>query len=182
MTTSPVKAALAHMRSALASLDADGKKLAAIDKALATIPSDAGTGVSQSDFQTLSDKVDALRADFDELVTGLGAGAQLDAGTDLPDATVGEAYTGTVVLSGTPPLDYSIADGALPDGLSLAAGGAVTGTPTTEGSVTFAVQAHDANGNSVQDYFSIDVAAAPPAPVEEPAADAAAATEAPAPS
>lgn len=50
---------------------------------------------------------------------------------------------------GNLPYTYSIASGALPTGLSInAATGAITGTPTTNGSFTFVVRVTDATANT----------------------------------
>lgn len=68
---------------------------------------------------------------------------------ELPDGEVGAAYTGTLTLTGehTAPLVYSISTGTLPAGLSLnTSTGAITGTPTLDGSFTFTVRVQDANG------------------------------------
>jgi len=54
--------------------------------------------------------------------------------TSLSDGTVNVAYSATLVASGgTSPYTWSVVSGSLPDGLSLSTGGAISGTPTTEG-------------------------------------------------
>lgn len=78
----------------------------------------------------------------------------------LPVATVGSAYSTTVVAtddSGSTPT-YSIVSGSLPSGLSLnSATGAITGTPSAAPAVgnTFTLRAADANGNYVDRSFAI---------------------------
>ncbi|MDZ3832818.1 MAG: putative Ig domain-containing protein [Sphingopyxis sp.] len=58
----------------------------------------------------------------------------------------GTPVSATVVASGgTAPYSYSIVGGALPDGLSMNAGGAISGTPTTPGNFNFTVQATDSS-------------------------------------
>lgn len=65
----------------------------------------------------------------------------------LADGIVGTAYTGSVAASGgSSPYSYARTLGTLPDGLSLASTGAITGTPTTGGSFGFTVTATDAHG------------------------------------
>lgn len=65
----------------------------------------------------------------------------------LPDATVGVAYTAALVADGgSRPYRWSILQGALPDGLTLdPETGEISGTPTTEGTASFTVQATDSN-------------------------------------
>lgn len=65
----------------------------------------------------------------------------------LPAATVGVAYSATLVADGgAKPYTWSIIQGALPDGLALdPATGEISGTPTAEGSHVFTVQVTDAN-------------------------------------
>lgn len=90
---------------------------------------------------------------------------------DLDAATVGEPYAALLGASGgTGPYAFSIASGALPDGLSLGAGGAITGTPTTAGTSPVGIQAHDANGTLATISYSLVVDAAAPAPEPEPVA------------
>ena len=65
----------------------------------------------------------------------------------LPNGKVGHAYSKTLVAnSGTAPYTWSIIGGALPAGLSLSAGGVISGTPTTAGTASVTVQVTDVNG------------------------------------
>jgi hypothetical protein len=59
----------------------------------------------------------------------------------LPGGTVGTAYNQS--LNATPAGNYSFSrsSGSLPPGLTLSSAGALSGTPTTQGSYTFTVQA-----------------------------------------
>ena len=63
--------------------------------------------------------------------------------SSLPGGTVGAPYpsTGLQASGGVSPYTWSLGSGTLPAGLNLAAGGAISGTPTAAGSypVTFAV-------------------------------------------
>jgi hypothetical protein len=59
------------------------------------------------------------------------------------------------------PYTYTIASGSLPTGLSLnATTGAITGTPTTQGNVSFVAQVQDSASNTFQHQFAINVVAA----------------------
>ena len=65
----------------------------------------------------------------------------------LPSAATGVSYSAT--LSGTggiAPFTFGLTAGALPDGLSLAADGTISGTPTGGGSYNFTVTATDSAG------------------------------------
>jgi hypothetical protein len=64
----------------------------------------------------------------------------------LPQGMVGLVYTGVTVSAtgGVAPYTFSISVGALPAGLTISSTtGAITGTPTTAGSVTFTVKVAD---------------------------------------
>jgi len=64
----------------------------------------------------------------------------------LPNGAVATAYSQTVTASGgTGPYGFAITSGALPAGLTLSAGGALTGTPTAGGSFNFTVTATDSS-------------------------------------
>lgn len=84
--------------------------------------------------------------------------------TTLPDGEVGTAYNQTITAAGgTGPYTFAVISGALPDGLSLAAGGALTGTPTVESLFTFEVEATDNYGCTGTRSYDLNIAAAPPA-------------------
>lgn len=97
----------------------------------------------------------------------------------LPGATVGEAYSHALVCNdGMPPVAWSIADGALPSGLTLTECGMVTGTPRRAGESSFSVSATGAAGSS--DSADIRISVAPNSRIhvlttELPAADSGAA-------
>ncbi len=63
----------------------------------------------------------------------------------LVDAAVGAAYSQTLVASGgTAPYSYAVTAGALPAGVTLSAGGTLSGTPSAGGSFALTVTATDA--------------------------------------
>ena len=67
----------------------------------------------------------------------------------LGSAVVGSPLSATFSASGVPAPTYSIAAGALPQGLALdGATGAVSGTPTTVGPYTFTIRATNASGDA----------------------------------
>jgi YVTN family beta-propeller protein len=64
----------------------------------------------------------------------------------LPGSTVGTEYSQVLQASGgTAPYTWTIASGSLPAGLSLSAGGTISGTPTTAGISSFTVTVKDVN-------------------------------------
>jgi hypothetical protein len=82
--------------------------------------------------------------------------------TALKPASIGIAYDSTLAAAGgTAPLKWALAQGsgALPPGLAVAESGKITGTPTSEGTYTFTVQATDAGSpaQTTQRDFSITV-------------------------
>ncbi|PYI39323.1 hypothetical protein CVS30_04990 [Arthrobacter psychrolactophilus] len=87
----------------------------------------------------------------------------------LPDAQTGSAYSQQLTASGgAASYTFAVTDGALPDGLTLSADGALTGTPTVHGSSSFTVTAKDAgNFSGTKDYT---VSVKPAAVVVGPAA------------
>lgn len=78
----------------------------------------------------------------------------------LPIGQVGSSYQADLVASGgTAPYAWLVATGTLPDGLALSAAGQLTGTPTTQGSFTFAVQVTDSSATPLagQATFTITI-------------------------
>ncbi len=67
--------------------------------------------------------------------------------TSLATGTVGAAYTATTLTAsgGMGPYTF-VLTGTLPDGMTLAANGTLSGTPKQEGTFNFSVTATDANG------------------------------------
>jgi uncharacterized protein YhjY with autotransporter beta-barrel domain len=87
----------------------------------------------------------------------------------LPSATVGGAYSqGFTASGGTAPYTYAITSGSVPTGLSLAANGTLSGTPTVAGSYNFTVTATDSStgvgapfSNSRAYFVTVAAGAAP---------------------
>jgi len=71
--------------------------------------------------------------------------------TTLSDGTVNEAYSQTLNATGDTPITWSIESGSLPDGLTLnESTGIISGTPTSDGTFTFTVQAQNSIGSDTQ--------------------------------
>lgn len=84
----------------------------------------------------------------------------------LPNAVVGETYASQLSAQGGGEITWKVTKGRLPEGLTLARNGAITGTPVKTGESKFTVVAHNAAGDSKSRQFSITVeAAAAVAPV-----------------
>ena len=68
----------------------------------------------------------------------------------LPNGTAGTAYNQTLAATGDTPITWSVDNGTLPTGLSLAATGIISGTPATAGTSTFTVKATNAAGSGTK--------------------------------
>ena len=76
----------------------------------------------------------------------------------LPLATQGESYAANLTSSGgRTPYSYSLAGGVLPQGITLTAAGAVTGTPSQSGEFVFTALVTDANGRTSQRAIELQV-------------------------
>lgn len=76
----------------------------------------------------------------------------------LPDATLGAAYSQAVTVSGgAGAFQFSLSDGALLPGLTLAQNGQLTGAPTMAGAFRFSVTATAANGCPAMREFALTV-------------------------
>jgi len=82
--------------------------------------------------------------------------------SNVPGGGVGVAYTGLIVATGgSAPYTFSVSGGTLPDGLTLASGGALSGTPRTPGQFAFSVLVTDSKGATAGGEFSITIQPAP---------------------
>lgn len=80
----------------------------------------------------------------------------------LPDASLGVAYSASVsTVGGLGAITLSLASGALPAGLGLAADGVVSGIPTQADVSAFTVLATDSVGNTATRQLSIEVSSLP---------------------
>src|SRR5436190_1506860 len=76
----------------------------------------------------------------------------------LAAGTVGTAYSQALAASGgTPPYSWSVSSGSLPAGLSLAAGGTISGTPGTAASSSFTVRVTDSASVSATKALSLTI-------------------------
>ena len=74
----------------------------------------------------------------------------------LPNGTQGTPYSQTVTASGgTGPYTFVLTSGALPAGLTLSAGGVISGTPTGSGTSNFTIGATDSVGNTGSHAYSV---------------------------
>lgn len=152
----------------------------------------AGTAngfASAASVSALIDRVTAVETNLAALDAGVGALTPSPAPptgvpivvdvTNAPtDAVLNQPYSGSVrATGGSGPLIFVIDAGALPDGLSMAAGGAISGTPGTAGPFSADVAVSDANGDVGKGTVAITVAAA--APVATTGTGTVAATQAP---
>ncbi|MEO5936332.1 MAG: putative Ig domain-containing protein, partial [Terriglobales bacterium] len=80
----------------------------------------------------------------------------------LASAAVGAAYTATLAgTGGVPAYTWSLNSGTLPAGLSLSAGGVISGTPTVAGTSVFTVRLQDTSGQSATRQLTLTVNAQP---------------------
>ncbi|MGH9519918.1 MAG: Ig domain-containing protein, partial [Terriglobales bacterium] len=80
--------------------------------------------------------------------------------TGLPSATGGQNYQQTIAADfGTPPYTFTVSNGTLPSGLSLAPNGILQGIPdpSQPGSFSFTVQVTDAQGLRARQSFRLVV-------------------------
>lgn len=81
------------------------------------------------------------------------------ASTNIPPATVNQAYGFTLTASnGSPPYSWSLSSGALPPGLTLSSAGVISGTPLAPGMSTIDVQVQDGTGATATKSFEVTAA------------------------
>jgi hypothetical protein len=78
--------------------------------------------------------------------------------SSLPVAVAGVAYSQTLAASGgTPPFQWTLTSGSLPNGITLSTGGSLSGTPPAAGDPTFSVQVMDSNGATASQSLTLTV-------------------------
>ena len=82
-------------------------------------------------------------------------------GSPSTTAVVGAIYSDHFTATGFPAPAFSISEGSLPDGLALAADGALSGTPTSAGDFTFRVRAGNPLGEAQSEPITINVRSVP---------------------
>jgi hypothetical protein len=123
-----------------------------------------GSGTSTFTVTVTDSSSPAQTASASESISVAAVPALAVGTTALPSPTVGQQYAATLsATGGIAPYTWSVSAGSLPAGLSLdSSTGAITGTPTSAGSVTFTVTAADSStgGSTATGTFTINVAAA----------------------
>ena len=114
-----------------------------------------GTGTS-----TFTVEVTDANSDTDSKVFMLtvNGAVTITTASPLPEATQAVSYSETLAASGgTAPLSWAVTVGSEPAGLSLSAGGVLSGTPTGTGTSTFTVEVTDANSDTDSKVFMLTV-------------------------
>ena len=122
----------------------------------------AGTPTATGTFAFTVQATDsaALSAAMAYSLTITGTTLSIPTLSPLVSGSVGIAYSQAIAAAGgTPPYTYTLAAGSLPSGVTLSSAGFLTGTPTSAGSFTFAVQATDSTGATVSKIFNVTIAA-----------------------
>ncbi|WP_300662746.1 choice-of-anchor J domain-containing protein, partial [Fluviicola sp.] len=82
----------------------------------------------------------------------------MTAGGALTGGTAGSAYSNSLTQTGALGApSYAVTAGALPPGMTLSAGGTISGTPTATGTFNFTATVSDASGCSGSQAYSITV-------------------------
>jgi|GEM_PF-2178588 len=93
-----------------------------------------------------------------------GAPLAIATSTVMPVGKVGVAYSGALIgTGGAPPYSWVLVNSALPAGLTLAADGAITGTPTTSQYTLFTAKVTDSASATATANFLLFISAAVPA-------------------
>lgn len=106
----------------------------------------AGTPTAAGTYQFVVRAIDSLNAIAQAPLTiKIQSSTLVISQLGLANGVLNQAYSSTLTASnGTPPYTFSLANGTLPPGLTLAANGNVSGTPTAGGLFQFTVRVTDA--------------------------------------
>ncbi|MFO0722680.1 MAG: putative Ig domain-containing protein [Myxococcota bacterium] len=116
------------------------------DGAITGTPDQAGTTSFSVQVVDTSVPTQLATAQLSINVTMVGGNTLMITTNSLATGAVGTAYSQAVLATGgTQPYTFTIATGALPPGLSLAADGTISGTPTAAGTFDVGVQCTDSS-------------------------------------
>lgn len=135
-------------------------------RVLAALPAGTGAQIADADNDGLPDVVEQAlgtqiaTADAQApLATNANAQAGITASSFSTTSTLGQSFAYTLNSNGgTGPFTYKLTGGSLPPGLTLAANGQITGTPTGSGSYAFDYEITDATGAMTIVIGRIDIA------------------------
>ncbi len=89
----------------------------------------------------------------------------------LADGLLGSTYSEQLIATGgIPPYAWAVTAGALPDGLSLASNGSLSGTPSAGGNFAFTAQVDDSDSSSTSANFTVFIGVpdtTPPATIDD---------------
>jgi hypothetical protein len=112
---------------------------------------------------TVSNTAGSVTSDVAMLTVNAATPTLQIATAQLPSGFIGLSYSSTLsATGGSTPYTWSIASGALPNGLTLNAGGSLSGTPSVAGSFPFSIQVKDAAARSASANFSINISTSSP--------------------
>lgn len=119
----------------------------------------SGTPTSGGNYQFVVKVVDATGASTTQSFTlAITGGVTITTPSPLPDGSVGSSYFLTFGANGgSGPYTWSVASGALPNGLTLSSAGALTGVPTVQGQFQFVVKIVDLTGLSASTPFTLTI-------------------------
>jgi Putative Ig domain len=88
----------------------------------------------------------------EEFTITIDPALEITASPDLPPGNVGASYGYQLVTAGGTAQSWTLASGALPPGMTLSAGGALTGTPTQAALAQFTVRAADGSRSAAKQF------------------------------
>ncbi len=118
----------------------------------------SGTPTQSGSFTFTITATDSLGCLGSQIYTALvGCPVIAIAPTVLPNANIGTAYGPVVITAsgGTAPYTFAVTSGSFPPGLTLTAGGTLSGTPTTQGFFQFTITATDSAGCSAARTYAL---------------------------
>ncbi len=119
----------------------------------------SGTPTAAGSFQFTAAVTDATGTQTTKAFTlAVAASLTISTAPVLPPAVLGASYTSALTASGgTPPYTWNLTAGALPPGLTFAAG-TFTGTPSSVGTYSFTAAVTDSANLNAQKAFTLAVA------------------------